>query len=80
MGYRNEEKAMRVNILCAGKVLGAAIKTESGVAYAARPFAMDKLASLAETEAHCTEFNARGYGQPIYAKLAAECRYNEQAR
>jgi len=74
---------MRVNILCAGKVLGVAIKTECGVAYADRPFgtfATDTLASLAETEEHCAEFNALGYGQPIYAKPAADCRYNEPVR
>jgi hypothetical protein len=71
---------MRVNILCAGKVLGAAIKTDTGVAYAARPFATDTMADMAETEAHCAEFNARGFGRPIYAKPAAECRYNEPAR
>jgi hypothetical protein len=70
---------MRTNILCAGKVLGAAIGVAGNVSYSERPSRFDRLATLAETEAHCAEFNARGYGQPIYAKPAEDCRYNDPA-
>lgn len=71
---------MRVNILCAGKVLGTAIKNELGVSYVARPGSFDVLADMAETEAHCAEFNALKVGRTIYAKPAIDCRYNAPAR
>ena len=70
---------MRTNILCAGKVLGSAIINDAGVSHVVKPGQFDRLATQAETEAHCAEFNARGYGQPIYAKPAKDCRYNEPA-
>ena len=71
---------MRVNILCAGKVLGAAIGSAGNITYEANPGRFDRLATLEEAKAHCAEFNARGYGQPIYAKPAEFCRYNEKVQ
>lgn len=72
----------RINILCAGKVLGVAIGGAGNITYEARPGRLDRLATLAEAEEHCAWFNASGYGnpaKPIYAKPAEHCRYNEPA-
>jgi len=40
----------RINILCAGKVLGVAIGGAGNITYEARPGRLDRLATLAEAE------------------------------
>lgn len=68
---------MRTMILCGDKIVGTAVKTATGsVTYVTSPSKFDDPATLAEAAAFCAEFSAKEYGRPIYAKPAAECRYN----
>ena len=74
------DQSVRVNILCDGEVIGEAIGESGNVTHTKRAGRFDRTATLEDAHAYCADFNARGFGKPIYAKPWYECKYDPPRR
>lgn len=70
------DQSVRVNILCDGEVIGEAIGESGNVTHTKRAGRFDRTATLEDAHAYCADFNARGFGKPIYAKPWYACKYD----